>query len=233
MEELFKITRENGKKVVSARELHEKLESKQEFANWIKGRIEKYGFEENKDFLIILSKSTGGRPTKEYAITFDMAKELGMLEGNEVGRKIRKYFIEVEKRVKPDFTPISSFEDHTKADIQKLNSKEVNTYNYEIAGVDGIKDYNTQNCILHTSKKPWEIKRKFKDMKWPVKVKNSAKEIIRRVDPVTACAMSLTDNLVKMGKDHKKAAEISNKHGREIFKFMLENGLTPGELYNK
>jgi hypothetical protein len=44
------------------------------------------------------------------------------------------------------------------------------------------------------------------------------------------CAMSLTDDMVKMGGDHEKAAEISNKHGREVFKFMLENGMIPGEL---
>ena len=48
---------------VNARELHAFLQSKQEFANWIKNRIEQYGFVENQDFLTILSKSTGGRPS--------------------------------------------------------------------------------------------------------------------------------------------------------------------------
>lgn len=48
MTELIKITtNESGNQVVSARELHEFLESKQEFANWIKNRIDKYGFVEN------------------------------------------------------------------------------------------------------------------------------------------------------------------------------------------
>jgi len=51
MNELIKITtNESGNQVVSARELHKFLESKQEFANWIKNRIDKYGFVENQDF---------------------------------------------------------------------------------------------------------------------------------------------------------------------------------------
>lgn len=50
MEELIKIKEENGRRAVSARELHRFLESKQEFANWIRNRIEKYGFVENQDY---------------------------------------------------------------------------------------------------------------------------------------------------------------------------------------
>lgn len=82
---------------VNARDLWKFLESQQEFANWIKNRIKEYGFEEGKDFLIILSKSHG-RPRKDYAITLDMAKELAMVENNEQGKKARRYFIEVEKQ---------------------------------------------------------------------------------------------------------------------------------------
>lgn len=36
---------------VNARELHEFLESKQDFSTWIKSRIEKYGFDEGQDFI--------------------------------------------------------------------------------------------------------------------------------------------------------------------------------------
>ena len=82
---------------VNARDLWKFLESKQEFANWIKDRIEKYRFVEGKDFLINFSKSLG-RPSKEYIISLDMAKELAMVENNERGRQARQYFIEVEKR---------------------------------------------------------------------------------------------------------------------------------------
>ena len=36
---------------------------------------------------------------KEYYLTIDMAKELCMVENNDIGRKIRKYFIEVEYKI--------------------------------------------------------------------------------------------------------------------------------------
>ena len=53
-EELIKITtNENGVQCVSARELHEGLKVKRDFTTWIKGRISKYNFEENADFVVI------------------------------------------------------------------------------------------------------------------------------------------------------------------------------------
>lgn len=91
---------DKGTKVVDARELHEFLGSKQDFTNWIKNRIEKYSFVMDEDFSINLSKSTGGRPSTDYVLTFDTAKELAMVENNAKGRKIRKYFIDIEKRYK-------------------------------------------------------------------------------------------------------------------------------------
>lgn len=104
MNELIKITtNESGNQVVSARELHKFLESKQEFANWIKNRIDKYGFVENQDFEVFdnfINNPNGGRPLKEYALTIDMAKELAMVEGNEKGKQARRYFIECEKLAK-------------------------------------------------------------------------------------------------------------------------------------
>ena len=39
--DLIKVTEENGEQLVSARDLHEFLESKQDFSDWIKNRIEK------------------------------------------------------------------------------------------------------------------------------------------------------------------------------------------------
>jgi phage anti-repressor protein len=100
MEEIIKITEKDGKRAVNARELHHFLESKQDFSNWIKNRIEKYGFVENQDFEVynkIIENPQGGRPTIEYALSVDMAKELSMVENNEKGRLARKYFIECEK----------------------------------------------------------------------------------------------------------------------------------------
>ena len=99
MTELIKVQNEGGKQTANARDIWEFLESKQEFANWIKDRISKYGFSEGQDFLIILSKSSGGRPSKEYHVSLEMAKELSMVENTDKGREARQYFIDCEKKL--------------------------------------------------------------------------------------------------------------------------------------
>ena len=90
------IVKDNNK--VDARNLHQYLESKQKFANWITGYIKDFDFKEGKDFVIKLLKSTGGRPLKEYDLTIDMAKELSMLARNDQGKKARLYFIDIQNR---------------------------------------------------------------------------------------------------------------------------------------
>ena len=100
---VVEIIEHDGKQAVNARELHEKLGNKKQFANWIQLRIEQYGFVENQDFQVFNQKvknSNGGRSRIEYALSLDMAKELCMVENNEKGRMIRKYFIEVEKKAR-------------------------------------------------------------------------------------------------------------------------------------
>lgn len=100
---VVEIIEHDGKQAVNARELHEKLGNKKQFANWIQLRIEQYGFVENQDFEVFNQKvknSNGGRSRIEYALSLDMAKELCMVENNEKGRMIRKYFIEVEKKAR-------------------------------------------------------------------------------------------------------------------------------------
>ncbi|WP_288594157.1 antA/AntB antirepressor family protein [Victivallis vadensis] len=111
MQELIKITRAriNNETVnaVNARDLWKKLEVTTRFNDWMPRRIEEYGFEENRDFTVL--KNEHGRnisgkfiSNKEYLISLDMAKELAMVENNEQGRKIRRYFIEVEREFRND-----------------------------------------------------------------------------------------------------------------------------------
>ena len=56
-----------------------------------------YGFEEGIDFTPFLAESTGGRPSIDYALTLDTAKEISMLQRTDKGKLARKYFIECEK----------------------------------------------------------------------------------------------------------------------------------------
>ena len=94
--------------LVNARELHTALNNKRKFSDWIKQRIEQYGFVEDVDFttyhnFVKREGSNLGSKTTEYALTLDTAKEIAMVENNEQGRKIRRYFIEVEKKARQMF----------------------------------------------------------------------------------------------------------------------------------
>lgn len=100
MKEIIHINNEGDKSTVNARDLHKFLESKQEFSNWMKNRVDNYGFVEGADFLTSLSKTSGGRPSKEYHISIDMAKELSMVERNEKGKEARQYFIDKENQAR-------------------------------------------------------------------------------------------------------------------------------------
>lgn len=104
MQELIKIEKQdigdNLIDTVNARELHEFLESKQQFSNWILNRIGQFEFVGGTDF-IQLNKYiySNSKPRIEYHLSLDMAKELGMVENNSKGRELRKYFIERDKKL--------------------------------------------------------------------------------------------------------------------------------------
>lgn len=81
------------------RDLHEVLEIKTAYKDWFP-RMCEYGFIEGEDFCSILSESTGGRPSTDHQLTIDMAKEICMIQRTDIGRKVRKYFINVENEYK-------------------------------------------------------------------------------------------------------------------------------------
>jgi anti-repressor protein len=113
MNELIKVEKkENGQQAVDARDLHEFLDVKTRFNDWMERSINDFGFEELTDYEIVLLKNEknlkGGRPSKEYAISVSMAKELSMVARSDKGKQARRYFIECEKKLRsiglPNFT---------------------------------------------------------------------------------------------------------------------------------
>ena len=87
-------------KTVNARELHDFLEVKSRFNDWINNRIRDFGFVENQDFVTVTKNLVSGGIQKEIYLSIDMAKELSMVERNEKGKQARQYFIEMEKVAK-------------------------------------------------------------------------------------------------------------------------------------
>ena len=105
MYNLIKVqTNENNEQVVSGRELHEFLEVKTKYVDWMKRKIEDYGFIENRDFIEVneLTQNWEGsrmvkREKKNHIMKLSMAKEVSMTENNEKGRQARLYFIQCEE----------------------------------------------------------------------------------------------------------------------------------------
>lgn len=110
MEELIKISksRKINCHVINARDLHAFLGVGKNFGNWISDKIRKYEFVENEEYAKIFYDMNGNETQLlsigmervhkiEYCLTLDVAKELAMVQNNERGRQIRKYFIEVER----------------------------------------------------------------------------------------------------------------------------------------
>lgn len=92
---------EKGIKVVNGRELHTVLESKQDFSTWVKRRLSECDAEENEDFERFHKKMEANNATMiDYIIKLDTAKEMAMLERNDKGKQVRKYFIAIEKKYK-------------------------------------------------------------------------------------------------------------------------------------
>ena len=123
--------------------------------NLITRRVQYYDFEKEKNFSSFLSKSDGGRPTKEYAISINMAKELAMVERNEKSKQAMQYFIECERRAKypvaalndpstlktlllENVEKVIALEAHIKANEQK------NTFFDKYVNSDGL--YGLQNA---------------------------------------------------------------------------------------
>lgn len=96
MDELIKINYDSERPTVNGRDLHDALQIKTAYKDWFP-RMCEYGFSEGTDFCSFLSESSGGRPAVNHQLTIDMAKQLCMIQRTDIGRKFRRYFIQVEE----------------------------------------------------------------------------------------------------------------------------------------
>lgn len=146
------ITNETGEPLVNGRELWQFLNVGRHFNSWIKGRIEKYDFIENEDFMVlpfaspngvaIKTVQKGGQNKLEYLLTIDMAKELAMIENNPAGRLARKYFIQCEKKYKELL-----LNNHNK-EIEKIQN-EANKLDFYKSKVDSmIENYDNVDKFI-------------------------------------------------------------------------------------
>lgn len=91
--------------IASAKALHKALGVGRDFTTWIKGRVSQYCFAAGVDYITVenLSPPVSGSAKyrqqieHDYLLTLNMAKELAMVERNEQGRAVRRYFIQCEE----------------------------------------------------------------------------------------------------------------------------------------
>ncbi|MHB9347058.1 antA/AntB antirepressor family protein [Enterobacter sp. JBIWA005] len=113
--------------IVSAKALHKALGVGNDFSTWIKLRIDEYGFSLSADYVVFdssdfrnqssnfeqrspewVAKRGGDRRSKDYGLSLGMAKELAMVERNEQGRAVRRYFIQCEEALSRSVPEIAS-----------------------------------------------------------------------------------------------------------------------------
>lgn len=173
MKELITIKQnETGEQLVSARELHKKLEISERFNNWFE-RMLKYGFIENIDYTgCKIFNTQAKQELDEYILKLDMAKQICMLQRSELGTQFRIYFIECEKRLKEVAQPklpktyLEALKELVKIEEEKIaleyrvnnlvHSKKLYTTT-EIAKELGFKSANALNNILEEDKIQYKV----------------------------------------------------------------------------
>ncbi|HFL3597098.1 TPA: antA/AntB antirepressor family protein [Clostridioides difficile] len=111
-EGLIKVyTTDEDIKVVDGRELWEGLEVEKDFSDWIKSNLENVDAVEGVDFSTLKGKTSeqGGRPSIEYILNLEIAKEICLVAGasprankelKRNSKNYRKYLIAVEEKYK-------------------------------------------------------------------------------------------------------------------------------------
>ena len=173
MKELITIKQnETGEQLVSARELHKKLEITERFNSWF-DRMLKYGFIENVDYTgCKIFNTQANQELDEYILKIDMAKQICMLQRSEKGTEFRLYFIECEKRLKQITQPklpktyLEALKELVKVEEEKIalehrvnnlvHSKKLYTTT-EIAKELGFKSANALNNTLEEDKIQYKV----------------------------------------------------------------------------
>ena len=209
---LISIIDHNGQSAVNARELNAFLGVGKDFSSWIKKQIERCDLIEYQDFEVFTQKGEnlqGGRPTSEYALSLDAAKEISMMSQCEKGKQARRYFIECEKRL---LNPKTSnlLEDKLRAAtwaVSFLNMNEASKLQLAKAVLEPLglpsPDYVASKGVMH-----------------------SASELLKRFGSKMS-ALKFNQQMVKLGFLKEETRQGTTKIHK--FKVITEKGKSYGE----
>lgn len=91
---------DKGEMVVYGLELHKVLGVKSPYREWSARRFNDIEAVENKEFEAVEISTPSGQVKKNHIIKLNTAKEMAMLERNDKGKQVRRYFIAVEEKFK-------------------------------------------------------------------------------------------------------------------------------------
>lgn len=136
MNKLINIKEQNGKQLVSARELYIGLGlNHSQWSRWAKKNIFNNDFFEEKKDWIGVRHNVEGNEVQDFAITLEFAKHIAMMARTEKSHEYRNYFIKCEKQLleKNDVKAITGMDQV----INQLNEK-----------IDTLSKYCKINCSL-------------------------------------------------------------------------------------
>ena len=206
--ELINVMNQNGELLVSARDLHEGLEIKTPFTQWF-DRMCEYGFDEDIDYFSFSQKSekpSGGRPSKEYALKLDMAKEICMLQRNDMGKLFRRYFIECEKQLRNQQQPLRietvySYSNYwIKRELNRMKPTEIPEYVDNLLEIAKDKKPNDRLITYQV------VREALKDTQ-PTLIEPWQREMIQ-------ASLNKVNNLIELQKTYINRTRLANKTKR-------------------
>lgn len=117
-----------GEKVVYGSDLHNALGSPSVYREWVSRRFKDCDAVQNEDYEAVEISTPSGQTKKDHIIKLDIAKEMAMLERNEKGKQVRRYFIEVEKKYKKNLPSnyVEALENLLESEKEKMKLIESN-----------------------------------------------------------------------------------------------------------
>lgn len=86
-----------GKPVINGKDLFKAVSERDSYRKWFHDTKEKLELVENVDFVRVSEVSDMNRTTVTHYLTTETAKEIAMVSQTDLGKIVRKYFLEIEK----------------------------------------------------------------------------------------------------------------------------------------